>query len=84
MEMELREACNFSQFGELHRAVQIPPKIVNYLVDSAGVFAVGPGLCAWHGFRRLYRTNHPVKGEQFYVCRAGGGPAETGRIRLCT
>ena len=49
MEVKFREACNISKLSEFHRAVQIPAKIVDDPVDSLGVFAVGMGLCAWHG-----------------------------------
>ena len=50
MEMKLREAGNFSQLLQFHLAIQIPAKIVNDPIDSLGIFAVGLGLCAWHGF----------------------------------
>jgi hypothetical protein len=50
MEVKFREASNISKLSQLHRAIQILAKIVNDPINSLGIFAVGLGLCAWHGF----------------------------------
>src|SRR5271168_1060739 len=49
MEMKFREAGHFRQFLQFHLAIQIPAKIVDDPINSLGIFAVGPGLLAWHG-----------------------------------
>ena len=50
MEMKFREAGHFSQILQFHLAIQIPAKIVDYPINSLGIFVVGLGLLAWHGF----------------------------------
>jgi hypothetical protein len=50
MDVKFREASNIRKLSQLHRAIQIPAKIVNDPIDSLAIFAVGHGLCAWKGF----------------------------------
>jgi hypothetical protein len=50
MEVKFRKAINISKLSQLHRAIQIPANMVNDPIDSLAIFAVGLGLCAWHGF----------------------------------
>src|ERR1700677_827774 len=56
VEMKFREAGNISQLSQLHRAMQIPAKIVDDPINSLGVFAVGLGLVAWHGLILCHRN----------------------------
>jgi hypothetical protein len=49
MEVKFREAGNIRQLSQLPRPMQIPAKVVDEPINSLGVFAVGLGLCAWHG-----------------------------------
>jgi hypothetical protein len=49
MEVKFREAGNIGKLSQLHRAMQIPAKIVDDPINSLGIIAVGLGLCAWHG-----------------------------------
>jgi hypothetical protein len=49
MEVKFREAGNIRQLSQLHRAMQIPAKIVDDPVNSLGIFAVSLGLWAWRG-----------------------------------
>jgi hypothetical protein len=52
MEVKFRQAGDSRQLLQFHLAIQIPAKIVDDLIDSLGVFAIGVGLCVWHGFYR--------------------------------
>src|ERR1700683_2281834 len=59
MEVKFREASNVGKLTELHRAMQIPAKMVNDPINSSGIFAVSLALCAWHGFYRHYVVETP-------------------------
>jgi hypothetical protein len=50
MEVKFQETSNVSKLTRLHRAVQIPAKIVDDPINSFRRIVRWPGFCGWHGF----------------------------------